>query len=191
MNRLWIGLVAAGLLYGLMSGKVDNINEILSLIGKDTLEYVLPMVAMMAFWCGILEIAKDNGMLERLQSAMRPLLNRLFPDLRQNEEAKGFIAANIVINLFGLGSAATPSGLQAMESMQKENPHPEIATRPMVTFLVLNTAGVTVLNTTILSLRTQFGSADPAAFVLAALLATSLSCIVGLLVDRWWNYGSK
>lgn len=191
MNKLWIWMVVCALVFGLVTHKTIEMNQILVSIGKETLDYVFPLVATISFWCGILEVAKDNGLLTQLQKAMAPLLNRLFPDLKEEPEAKSLIAANIVINMFGLGSAATPSGLEAMKEMQKKNAQPHIATRSMVTFLVLNTAGVTILNTTILSLRTQFQAVNPTDFMLFAFGATLFSCIVGLFFDRWWNYGRK
>lgn len=184
-------MIVVSILYATVSGHGVSIQGVLTTVGKDTLDYVLPLVANVAFWCGILEIAKDNGLLFQFQKLLSPILNKIFPDLKNQTEAKNFIAANIVMNMFGLGSAATPSGLQAMQSMQKENPNKEVATRSMVTFLVLNTAGVTLFNTTILSLRSQFEAENPSDFLLYAFLATMFSCVVGLCLDRWWNYGRR
>ena len=126
-----------------------------------------------------------------LQKLLSPLLRFLFPDLREDPEALGYIAANITINVFGLGSAATPSGLKAMECMQRHNPDKKTASRAMVTFLVLNTAGVTILSTTIVSLRAQFGALNPTDFMPLAILATCCASIGGLALDRWVNYRGK
>ena len=115
------------------------------------------------------------------------MLSRLFPDVR-NPEALGYIVTNVVVNMFGLGSAATPAGLKAMQLLQEENPKKDTASRPMVTFLVLNTAGVTLLSTSIIAIRAAFRAQDVMGFLPYAVLATACASIVGLLVDRWWNY---
>ena len=96
--------------------------------------------------------------------------------------------SNVVVNMFGLGSAATPAGLKAMQLLQEENPKKDTASRPMVTFLVLNTAGVTLLSTSIIAIRAAFRAQDVMGFLPYAVLATACASIVGLLVDRWWNY---
>ena len=191
MNLIWILLILASLTYGLLTGSVSSVNQVIVNVGRETLELALPLVAATCFWSGILNIAREVGLLNMLQKLLSPLLRFLFPDLRDDPEALGYIAANITINVFGLGSAATPSGLKAMECMQRHNPDKKTASRAMVTFLVLNTAGVTLLSTTIVSLRAQFGALNPTDFMPLAIIATSCASIGGLALDRWVNYRGK
>ncbi|MFR2885494.1 MAG: hypothetical protein ACLTCB_04305 [Merdibacter sp.] len=106
----------------------------------------------------------------------------------RNPEALGYIVTNVVVNMFGLGSAATPAGLKAMQLLQEENPKKDTASRPMVTFLVLFTSGVTMLSSSIIAIRAAFRAQDVMGFLPYAVLATACASIVGLLVDRWWNY---
>ncbi|MCI8271775.1 MAG: spore maturation protein A [Erysipelotrichaceae bacterium] len=188
MNAIWLIMIAASMLYGLCTGKVDMLNGVLLNIGKETFDFVLPLLCMTCFWNGILNIAKEAGLLKKLEHLFHPFLKFLFKDIRDDEETLGYIATNITVNMFGLGSAATPMGLKAMEGMQKHNPQPDTATRSMVTFLVLNTAGVTLLSTTIIAMRTSFHSLDAVGFMPYAVAATVFASAVGLLVDRWWNY---
>ena len=182
-------MIVCSVVYSFINHTTIELNATLVTIGKQTLDYVLPLVANVSFFCGILEIAKDNGLLDTLQKLLEPLLKYIFPDLVNEPKAKQYIAANIIMNMLGLGSAATPSGLLAMKEMQKCNPNPSCATRSMVTFLVLNTAGVSLLNTTVLSLRSQFGSVNSTAFMPYAIVVTIVSAIIALLVDRIINYG--
>lgn len=191
MTFIWLIMIAASLIYGLMSGQVDLLNKVILSIGKDTYEFVLPLVLATSFWNGLMNIANDAGILGALQTLFSPLLKWMFPDIKDDKETLGYIAANITINLFGLGSAATPMGLKAMHGMQEHNLDKEVATRSMVTFLVLNTAGVTILSTTIVSLRHSFGSLNPTAFMPFAIVSTFFASFVGILVDRWWNHGRK
>ena len=191
MNKLWIGMLIVSVMYSFVSNTTVELNHVLVSIGKETLDYVIPLIANVSFFCGILEIAKDNGLLQALQKVLTPLLDKIFPDLKNDKQAKSYIASNIVMNMLGLGSAATPSGLLAMKQMQKSNPNKSVATRSMVTFLVLNTSGVTLLNTTILSLRSQFGSSNSSSFIPYAVIVTLGSCIIALVVDRIVNYGHR
>ena len=187
MNRIWLFCISAGILYAMATQNLDAMNEVIHQVGKDTFDFVVPLLCVTCFWNGILNVAKDSGLLRRAERLFHPLLSRLFPDVR-NPEALGYIVTNVVVNMFGLGSAATPAGLKAMQLLQEENPKKDTASRPMVTFLVLNTAGVTLLSTSIIAIRAAFRAQDVMGFLPYAVLATACASIVGLLVDRWWNY---
>ena len=165
MNIIWLLIVLVTILYCLMTGNVGIINDVFLNVGKETLDFVIP--------------------LERL---FHPLLKRLFPDLKDDEETLGYVATNVVVNMVGLGSAATPVGLQAMKGMQRQNPDKDTASRSMITFLVLNTAGVTLLSTTLIALRASFHSLHVTGFMPYAIVSTLFASVVGLSIDRWWNY---
>ena len=143
---------------------------------------------MTCFWNGILYIARDAGIIHGLERLFHPLLKRLFPDLKDDEETLGYVATNVVVNMVGLGSAATPVGLQAMKGMQRHNPDKDTASRSMITFLVLNTAGVTLLSTTLIAMRASFHSLNVTGFMPYAIVSTLFASVVGLSIDRWWNY---
>lgn len=188
MNIIWLAIIAISILYALATGNVDIVNEVCLNIGKETFDFVLPLIAMTCFWNGILYVAKEAGMIRALEKVFHPFLKWLLPDLAQDEETLGYVATNITVNMFGLGSAATPVGLKAMKGMQKHNEHPDTATRSMVTFLVLNTAGVTLLPTTLIAMRAEFQSLDVTGFMPYAVLCTIFASIVGISIDRWWNH---
>lgn len=191
MNLIWLIIIALSILYAFFTGKVDIVNDVCLNIGKDTFDFVLPLIAMTCFWNGILYVAKEAGMIKALEKLFHPFLKWLLPDLKEDEETLGYVATNITVNMFGLGSAATPVGLKAMQGMQRHNPHPDTATRSMVTFLVLNTAGVTLLPTTLIALRSEFGSLDVTGFMPFAVICTLFASIVGISVDRWWNHRDR
>ena len=191
MNRFWIVTILLSIMYSIVNQTTFELMDVLTSVGKETLDYVLPLVANVAFFSGVLEVAKDNGLLKKFEYLVAPFLHWILPDLKNESEVNGYIATNIVMNMFGLGSAATPSGLMAMKEMQKKNKQSKVATRPMITFVVLNTAGVTLFNTTILSLRSQFNSVDSAKFMPFSIVVTVITCIFALLLDRILNYGHK
>ncbi|MFR9257024.1 MAG: spore maturation protein A [Merdibacter sp.] len=151
----WILLILASLAYGLLTGSVSR---------EPGRNAGAKRLRRCRWWRNLFlernsQYRAEVGLLNMLQKLLSPLLRFLFPDLRDDPEALGYIAANITINVFGLGSAATPSGLKAMECMQRHNPDKKTASRAMVTFLVLNTAGVTILSTTT-SLRRSGAESD-------------------------------
>lgn len=188
MNVIWLIIIAISLLYAFFTGNIEVVNDVCLNIGKDTFDFVLPLIAMTCFWNGILFVAREAGMIHALEKFFHPFLKWLLPDIKDDEETLGYVAANITVNMFGLGSAATPVGLQAMKGMQKHNPQKDTATRSMVTFLVLNTAGVTLLPTTLIALRAEFLSNDVAGFMPFAVLCTIFASFVGITIDRWWNH---
>lgn len=188
MNVIWLVIVVITILYCLCSGQVDVINEVFVTTGKETFDFVIPMLCITVFWNGMLYVAKEAGILHFLERLLHPLLKRLFPDIKHDEETLGYVAANVVVNMVGLGSAATPMGLKAMEGMQRHNPHKDTATRSMITFLVLNTAGVTLLSTSLIAIRATYHAQDITGFMPYAVISTCFASCIGVCIDRWWNY---
>ena len=188
MNLVWLISVFVTIVYCLITGNVTIINDVFLNVGKETLDFVIPLLCVTCFCNGILYIARDAGIIHALERLFHPILKRLFPDLKDDEETLGYVATNVVVNMVGLGSAATPVGLQAMKGMQRHNPDKQTASRSMITFLVLNTAGVTLLSTTLIALRASFHSLNVTGFMPYAIVSTLFASIVGLSIDRWWNY---
>ena len=185
INIIWGIFVVSGILYYLISGDISSINSEILNSGKVSLDMVIEMFPVMAVWLGLMNIAKESGLLQRISSKVSIVLKYLFPDIPKGHESISYIASNIVINMFGLGSAATPFGLKAMKSLQKLNTKKDTASRSMITFLVLNTSGVTIVPTMIISLRMMHGSINPTEIVITCLIATICSTISGLLMDRF------
>ena len=188
MNLIWLLLCAFALVYGMMCSKTDLLNQVLIQTGSDAFDFALPVILTTCFFNGIMEIAKQCSVLTFLQHALEPVLRLIFPDVPKNDPALSYISANIVINMFGLGFAATPSGLKAMKHLQTNNKNKDEASRSMVTFLVLNTAGVTLFSTNIIAYRMAEGSVNPTSYLPLAIISTCIASFAGLVLDRWWNY---
>ncbi len=187
INKLWVGLIVLGSLCLLVTGKSDVLNEQILSSGKATLELVIQIFPLVSLWLGIMNIAKESGLLSKLSKFIYPILHKIFPEIPKNHEAFGFISSNILSNMFGLGNAATPFGLKAMESLQKLNKNKEVASRSMITFLVINTCGLCIIPTTIISLRILYGSEDPSVIVIPCFVISFISLLFGLLIDRIWS----
>lgn len=183
VNYIWGFLIIVGVIYSLCTGNIDVINNSILTNANEALDLILNLLPIIVLWTGILKIAEDSGLLDKFAKLLRPLLRRLFPDIPKDNKALGYISSNIAANMLGLGSAATPAGLKAMNELQKINKDKDIASTPMITFLVLNTAGVTLIPTTILALRASYNSSSPGEIILPAIIATMCSSIAGLTLD--------
>ncbi len=184
VNIIWCIFILIGIVGCILIGKLDVISEIVLNSTKESLDMIIKIFPVMALWLGIMNIASKSGLLKKISQKISPLLHFLFPELDKSDETFGYIASNIVANFFGLGNAATPFGIKTMESLQAKNPKKEEATRSMITFLVINTSGLTAIPTTIIALRMFHGSKNPTEIVLACFLATMLSTICALIIDR-------
>lgn len=184
VNFIWAIFIIAGIIYGVITNNYEALNTEILESSKTTLEMVLKMFPLVALWTGIMNIAKESKLLDKFSKAVAPILGKLFPEIPKGHESLGYIASNIVINMFGLGNAATPFGLKAMKSLQEINKDKITASRSMITFLVLNTTGFTLIPTTVISLRMMHGSINPTDIVTTSLIATTCSTIGGLIIDR-------
>ena len=184
VNIIWIGFILCGIVFGLLTNNMNVINNTIVDSSKKSLELMMQIFPVLALWMGLMNIASKSNLLSKLSNALSPFLTKLFPDIPKGHESLSLIASNIIANMFGLGSAATPFGLKAMESLQTLNKKKDTATRSMITFLVVNTSGVTIVPTTIISLRMMYGSSEPSKIVLACLISTGCSTMGGIIIDR-------
>lgn len=184
VNKIWGFFIVVGIITCLLTSNVDSLNIQILECTKTSLDMIFKIFPVMALWLGIMKIASVSGLLEKFSNLLSPFFKFLFPDIPKNHESMQYISSNIVANMFGLGNAATPFGLKAMKSLQELNNKKDTASRSMITFLVLNTSGVTIIPTTIISLRMMYGSTNPTSIVFACILSTFLSTMFGLLIDR-------
>jgi len=183
VNAIWGIFIIVGIIFAFITGRIDVINDEIILSGKDSLNLMMEMIPMLALWMGLMAIAEDSGLLKLIAQKLSFILKRLFPGIPDGNPALGLIASNVAINMAGLGSAATPCGLKAMKELQKINPNKDTASTSMITFLVLNTGGVTIVPTTIISMRAMYGSANPTEIIPTCIIATFCSSISGLILD--------
>lgn len=184
VNKIWGFFIISGIITCLFNNNIELINNEILNSTKDSLDMIIKIFPVMALWLGLMNIAKHSGLLDKLSKKISPILRFLFPEIPKNHESLNYISSNIIANMFGLGNAATPFGLKAMKSLQELNKKKDTATRSMITFLVINTSGVTIIPTTIISLRMMYGSTNPTSIVLPCILATSLATISGIIIDR-------
>ena len=159
INIIWFLLIFVGLFYSLISGNTNISDSILN-SSYDTWDMMISNGPLVVLLCGIMNIAEKSGLLLKFSKLLTPFLKKLMPSIK-NEKAFLYISSNIVANMLGLGSVATPAGLKAMKELDKDNKDKSKASEGMITFLVLNTSGVTIIPMTVIALRMGYGSIDP------------------------------
>ncbi len=191
VNIIWAGLAAIGIIYALFNGTMDQVNEAIFSGAEEAVALTITLVSVLVFWLGMMRIAEEAGLLKKLANLFRPIFKYLFPEIPPNHPAMGYILSNFSSNIFGLGNAATPFGIKAMQSMKELNGNKTEASRSMITFLALNTSSVTLIPTTIIAIRMKYDSIAPTEIVGATIIATMISTIGALLIDRYFYYRRK
>lgn len=182
INYLFASFFIIGIMYSFLTN--NNISNEMFLSASKGLELILSMLPIICLWLGIMNIAKKSGLMDKLAMKLMPILKIIFPEIPKDSPCFSYIGTNIIMNMLGLGNAATPFGLKAIKEMQNLNPKKDTATRSMITFLVLNTAAVTIMPTTIISLRMMYGSVSPEAIIPYIIITSTLACLIGLIIDR-------
>lgn len=184
MGKIWGGIILIASVYAILMGRVELLLDGILSIPDESFAFLLIVISSTVFWTGFMYIFKEVGIIDFISLAIKPLFRKIMPNLK-DQEAIEYLSMNIAANMFGLGFAATPSGLKGIKRLKELSPMPEgVASDEMITFLVLNTAGVTLIPTTVISIRKSFGSKTPTDFVLFAIISTLCACIFGLLADK-------
>ncbi len=190
LNLLWGAMIVIGVIWGSLHGTLGAVTEGVLGGARDAVSLCVTMLGILSFWSGILEIGERAGLLEKFSRALRPLIRFLFPGIPKGHPAEQAISTNVIANMLGLGWAATPAGLKAMEQLDTLNEKKGVATNAMCTFLILNMSSLQLIPINMIAYRSQYGSVAPAAIVMPALLATTVSTIVGILAakafERTW-----
>lgn len=181
INIIWFLLIFIGVFFSFISGN-DNMGDIILNSSGEAYNLILSIGPLIVLWSGIMNIASKSGLLKKFSMLLRPILSKLMPTAN-SDKAMEYISSNIAANMLGLGSVATPAGLKAMKELDKVNKDKKVASDAMITFLVLNTSGVTIIPMTVIALRKAYGSINPMGIILPSIIATAISSISGLTLD--------
>jgi spore maturation protein A len=188
VNYIWVIMTLIGIVFGIVNGTLEEINKAVFVGAREAVTLCIGLISVLVFWLGMMRIAEESGLLEGLAKLFRPIVKRLFPEVPPNHPAMGYILSNMIANMFGLGNAATPLGIKAMEELQELNGGKKTASRSMVTFLAINTASITIIPSTVIAIRMTYHSASPTEIVVPTLIATIISAIGAILIDRFFYY---
>ena len=185
LNGIWGFFVIGAILTGAFLGRMDMVTQAVISGGKTAIELAFAMAGVVAVWSGVLKIAEKGGMIDALAGKMTPIMDVLFPSVPRHHKARKYIAANFAANFLGLGWAATPAGLLAMQELQKLNREEKgTASAAMCMFLTVNMTSLQLVTVNILAFRAEYGSQNPAEIVGTGILATIITTIVGTLAAK-------
>lgn len=184
LNYLWGFMIVIGIIYAALTGTLPAVTSAALDSAREAVTLCITMTGIMSLWVGLMRIAENCGIIAGATRMLNPLLRFMFPDIPKGHKANEYISTNIIANMFGLGWAATPAGLKAMEAMEELNHHSRIASREMCTFLILNVSAFQLIPVNMIAYRSQYGSANPAAILGPAMTATFFSTLTGILFAK-------
>lgn len=203
LNYLWAGMIIVGVIFAAFTGKMPDVTNAALDSSREAVTLCITMMGVMSFWVGIMEIAKRAGIIEMASRKMGPLIRFLFPSLPAGHPAEEHITTNIIANVLGLGWAATPAGLRAMDELGKleedrrsgRAPGPVrkkgVASNEMCTFLIINISSLQLIPVNVIAYRSQYGSVNPAAIVGAGILATAVSTVAAVVFCKMMDRGKR
>ena len=182
LNYLWGFMIIIGTIFAAFTGNLPSVTEAALDSAKEAVMLCITMIGVMSFWVGLMKIAERAGLIEGASKKLEPLLTFLFPSIPKDHKAREYISTNMIANFFGLGWAATPAGLSAMQELKKVSRQKEgVASREMCTFLVLNISSLQLIPVNMIAYRSQYGSANPSMITGPAMLATAISTLVAVI----------
>lgn len=184
LNIIWPIFIIISYIYAIFAGNLEKINNAIFEYTDMAVKLTITLLGTMCLWNGIMEIASNTKLIGRLTRLLNPIVNFLFKENKDDKKIKEEISMNIVANMLGLGNAATPLGLKAMQSMQEKNENKARLTDDMATFIILNTASIQIIPTTVIAIRMSLGSVEPTKIIFAVWFSTICAAFVGILVTK-------
>ena len=191
LNIIWPVFIILSFSYAIFSGNLEQLNNSIFESTADAVNLCINLLGTICLWNGIMQVASNTTILQKLTRFLKPVIRFLFPEIQGNSIVYQEIAMNMVANILGLGNAATPLGLKAMKSMQKENPQKDTLTNSMATFIILNTASIQIIPTTVIAIRSSLGSENPTSIVFPVWIATVCAAVAGITATKLFIKFSK
>lgn len=184
LNILWPIFIIISFTYAILTGNVQSVNNSIFESTASAVELSINFLGTICLWNGIMRIAQKTTFVSKLTNKLRPIIHFLFPEMKDNEKAKEEISMNIIANILGLGNAATPLGLKAMKTMQKDNTKKDTLSNSMAMFIVLNTASLQIIPTTVIAIRASLNSSNPTSIILPVWGSTIAAAVAGITATK-------
>ena len=184
LNYIWPLIILCSFIYAIISGNIENLNNSIFESLEEVITLSMTLVGTMCLWCGLMEIAKNTSIMDKMTRFLRPVLVWLFPDAKNNEEAMENISINTISNIFGLGNAATPAGIKAMESLDKSNMDKRKLSDSMMMLIVLNTTSIELIPTTVIAIRASLNALNPASIIIPVWISTIIGTLTGIIATK-------
>lgn len=191
LNIIWPAFIIVSFIYGFLSGNIANVNNSIFESTESAVQLSINLLGTICLWNGIMEIAIKTSMISKLTNLLQPIIRFLFPEIKKEDKVNKEISMNIIANIFGLGNAATPTGLKVMRTLQKDNPKKDTLTNSMAMFIVINTASLELIPTTVIAIRSSMGSENPTQILLPVWFATVIALITAVILTKIFIKRSK
>lgn len=184
LNILWPVFIIASYIYAIFTGNVSKINNSIFESCESAVKLTITFLGTMCLWSGIMQIAKQTTLIDKLTNFLTPVMKIIFPDIKKDNPVYKEISMNMVANILGLGNAATPLGLKAMKTLQKDNTKKDTLTNNMAMFIIINTASIQIIPTTVIAIRSSLGSVNPTKIIIPVWIATIIAAIAGITTAK-------
>lgn len=184
LNKIWPFFIIISFAFAIYSGNISNINSAIFSSAEQTVELCLTLLGTLCLWNGIMNIALKTSLIKKLTKFLKPLISFLFPDLKNDKKISEQVSMNIVANILGLGNASTPIGLKAISSMQEKNNDKTTLNNSMAMFILINTASLQIIPTTVIAIRSSLGSNNPSKIILAVWFATIAAFLTAITAGK-------
>lgn len=184
LNKIWPTFIIISYIYAIMIGNTDKINTSIFSSTQEAVTLCITLLGTICLWNGIMKIAEKTSAITKLTKILNPIVKFLFPELKNQERIRKEISMNMIANILGLGNAATPLGIKAMKSMQEINHDKKTLSNSMVMLIVLNTASIQLIPTTVIAIRLSLGSKNPTSIILPVWIATICAAVAGVAVTK-------
>ena len=184
LNLVWPIFIIISFSYAIFSGNLQNLNSSIFDSVESAVNLSITMLGTMCLWSGIIHVAANTNIMKMMNKMLKPIVRFLFPEIRKNQKAQSEISMNMVANVLGLGNAATPLGLKAMETLQEENKNKQELSNSMIMLIVINTASIQIIPTTIIAIRSSLGAENPTSIIVPVWIATICAAVVGIAVTK-------
>lgn len=184
LNKIWPCFIIVSFVFAIITGRIQDFNNSIFESAAQTVDLTIKLFGTMCLWNGLMKIVQETSLIIRLSNLIRPLMRFLFPKMNEKDKEYKEITLNIIANLLGIGNAATPLGLKAMKTMQEKNTKKDTVTDSMAMFIVLNTASLQIIPTTVIAVRASMGSENPAQIILPVWIVTIITDITGIVASK-------
>ena len=184
LNIVWPIFIIISFSYAIFSGNLESLNSSIFKSTEDAINLTLSLLGTICLWNGVMQIASKTSIIDKLVKSLNPIIKILFPEIKNNEKIKKEISMNMIANILGLGNAATPLGLKAMKSMQRENKNKNVLSDSMMVFIVINTASIQIIPTTVIAIRNSLSSNNPTSIVFPVWIATICAAVAAILATK-------
>ena len=184
LNYIWPIFIIISVIYAMVGGNTEDVNNGIFNSCKEAVELSVTFLGTLCLWTGLMEIVKNTSIISKLKKLLIPVMKMLFPRIKKNDEVYNEISMNIIANILGLGNAATPIGIKAMEKLQKENKKKDTLSDEMMMLIVLNTASIQIIPTTVIAIRNSLNSANPTTIIIPVWISTICAAVCGIIATK-------